>query len=69
VLEVFVLKEGMRFDELDDAYELYCDYAKLLGFDVRKNRKRTQVCGTCATRKDSGQANLLIKKTERGQCE
>jgi hypothetical protein len=52
VPEVFVLKEGMRFDELDDAYELYCDYAKLLGFDVRKNRKRTQVCGTCATRKD-----------------
>jgi hypothetical protein len=43
VPDVFVLKGGMKFDDLDDAYEFYCDYTKLVGFDVRKNRKRTQV--------------------------
>jgi hypothetical protein len=31
----------MRFDDLDEAYEFYCDYAKLAGFDVRKCRKGT----------------------------
>jgi hypothetical protein len=43
VPDVFVPKEGMRFDDLDDVYEFYCDYAKLAGFDVRKSKKRTQV--------------------------
>jgi hypothetical protein len=43
VPDVFVLKYDMRFDDLDEAYEFYCDYAKLAGFDVRKGRKRTQV--------------------------
>jgi hypothetical protein len=23
--------------ELDDAYEFYCDYAKMVGFNVKKN--------------------------------
>jgi hypothetical protein len=35
VPDVFVPKDGMRFDEF------YCDYTKLVGFDVRKSRKRT----------------------------
>jgi hypothetical protein len=43
VPDVFVPKDGMRFEDLDDAYEFYCDYTKLAGFDVRKSRKRTQV--------------------------
>jgi hypothetical protein len=43
VPDVFVPKEGMRFDDLDYVYEFYCDYAKLAGFDVRKSKKRTQV--------------------------
>jgi hypothetical protein len=30
--------EGMMFDEFDSAYELYCDYAKMAGFDVRKSK-------------------------------
>jgi hypothetical protein len=42
VPDIFVPREGMRFDYLDDAYEFYCNYAKLAGFVVRKNRKRTQ---------------------------
>jgi hypothetical protein len=29
----------MKFDDLDDAYDYYCDYANMAGFDVRKARK------------------------------
>jgi hypothetical protein len=38
VSETFVPKVGMKFNELHDAYDFYCDYAKLAGFDVRKGR-------------------------------
>jgi hypothetical protein len=27
----FVPKQFMKFDDLDDAYEFYCDYAKMAG--------------------------------------
>jgi hypothetical protein len=39
----FVLKVGLKFDALEDAYEYYCDYTKLAGFDVRKGRKSPEV--------------------------
>ena len=32
----------MKFHDVDDAYEFYCDYAQLAGFAVRRSRKRTQ---------------------------
>jgi hypothetical protein len=43
VPEEFVPKVGLKFNALEDAYEYYCDYAKLAGFDVRNGRKRPEV--------------------------
>jgi hypothetical protein len=43
VHEEFIPKQYMQFDELNDAYEYYCDYAKMAGFDVLKGRKSPQV--------------------------
>jgi hypothetical protein len=43
VPDKFVPKVGLKFDALEDAYEYYCDYAKLAGFDVRKGRKNSEV--------------------------
>jgi hypothetical protein len=43
VSDEFVPKVGMKFDGLEDAYEYYCDYASLAGFDVRKRRVSTDV--------------------------
>jgi hypothetical protein len=43
VPEEFIPKQYMKFDDLDDAYDYYCDYAKMAGFDVRKGRKSSQV--------------------------
>lgn len=42
MFEEFVPKVGMKFDGPDDAYEFYCDYAKVVGFDVWKRRKSSQ---------------------------
>jgi hypothetical protein len=70
VPDMFVPKEGMRFDDLDDAYEFYCDYAKLVGFDVMKIWKRTQVSWyVCNKEGFSRKANVLINKHKRVQCE
>jgi hypothetical protein len=43
VPEEFVPKVGLKFNALEDTYEYYCDYAKLVGFDVRKGRKSPEV--------------------------
>jgi hypothetical protein len=43
VCEEFISKQYMKFNELDDAYEFYSNYAKMAGFDVRKGRKSPQV--------------------------
>jgi hypothetical protein len=43
VPDEFVPKVGLKFDALEDAYEYYCDYAKLAGLDVRKGRKSLEV--------------------------
>jgi hypothetical protein len=39
----FVPKMRLKFDALEDAYDYYCDYAKLAGFDLRKGRKSPEV--------------------------
>jgi hypothetical protein len=57
--------EGMMFDEFDSAYELYCDYAKMAGFDVRKSKTSPQVAWYVCNKEgfyDSGRVN---KKTEK----
>jgi hypothetical protein len=48
----FVPKVGLKFDTLEGAYEYYCDYTKLAGFDVRKGRegKARRFSGSFATR-------------------
>jgi hypothetical protein len=56
----------MRFDDLDDAYEFYCNYAKLAGFDVRKNRKRTQVLWYVCNKKGFWESKCVDKQTEKG---
>jgi hypothetical protein len=63
VPEQFVPKEGMQFEEVEDAFEFYCDYAKMAGFNVRRFRKRQQVScrGTCATEKNSVTAATLTR--------
>jgi hypothetical protein len=43
VSDEFVPKVGLKFDALEDAYEYYCDYAKLAGFDVMKGRNSPEV--------------------------
>jgi hypothetical protein len=43
VPEEFIPKQYMKFDELNDTYEYYCDYAKMARFDVQKSRNHPQV--------------------------
>jgi hypothetical protein len=62
---VFVPREGMRFDDLDDAYEFYCDYTKLAGFDVRKNRKRMQVSWYVCNKEGFWESKCVGKQTEK----
>jgi hypothetical protein len=66
VLDVFVPKDGLTFDDLDDAYELYCDYAKLAGFDVRKSRKRTWVSWYVCNKERFWESKSDDKQTEKG---
>jgi hypothetical protein len=53
----------MKFDELDDAYEYYCDNAKMAGFDVQKGRKSPQVQWFFVTSR--GIMNLPIQINKR----
>jgi hypothetical protein len=66
VPDVFVPKDGMRFYDLDDAYEFYCDYAKLAGFDVRKSRKRMQVSWYVCNKEGFWESKSDDKQTEKG---
>jgi hypothetical protein len=66
VPDVFVLKQVMRFDDLDYAYEFYCDYAKLAGFDVRKSWKRTQVSWYVCNKEGMWESKYVHKQTEKG---
>jgi hypothetical protein len=34
----------MHFRSLDEAFQFYTAYARLAGFDVKKNRKRGKEC-------------------------
>jgi hypothetical protein len=62
VPDEFIPTEGMRFDELDSAYD---DYAKISCFDVRKSKKRPQVAWYVCIKKgfcDSGRVDTKIEK-------
>jgi hypothetical protein len=66
VPDAFLLKEGMRFDDLDDAYDFCCNYTKLAGFDVRKNRKRTHVSWYVCKKEGFWESKCVDKQTEKG---
>jgi hypothetical protein len=66
VTDAFRLKEGMGFDDLDDAYEFCCNYTKLAGFDVRKNRKRTHVSWYVCKKEGFRESKCADKQTDKG---
>jgi hypothetical protein len=61
-----VSKEGMQFNEGEDAYEFYCDYGKLAGFDVRRNRKITQAAWYVCNKEGHWDSKVVDKQTEKG---
>jgi hypothetical protein len=56
----------MKFDVLDDAYDFYCDYAKMAGFDVRKGRKSPQVQWFYCNKQGFSGTKGTNKQTEKG---
>jgi hypothetical protein len=56
----------MKFDELNDAYEYYCDYAKMAGFDVRKGGKRPHVQCFFCNKQGYNETNSVHKQKEKG---
>jgi hypothetical protein len=62
VPDEFVPKVGLKFDALEDAYEYYCNYTKLAGFDVRKGRKSAEVQWFFATRRVVGTVIVWRRK-------
>jgi hypothetical protein len=56
----------MQFKEVDDAFEFYCDYAKMAGFNVRRSRKRQQVSWSECNQEGFYDNNKIDKETDRG---
>jgi hypothetical protein len=65
VPKVFIPKQYMKFDDLNDAYEYYCDYAKMVGFDEQEGRKSPQVQWFFVTRRDTMILVVWINKRRR----
>jgi hypothetical protein len=63
---VFIPKLYMKFDELDDAYEYYCDYVKIVGFDVRKGRRSLQVQWFFCNKQWYNEPSCADKQKEKG---
>jgi hypothetical protein len=66
VPEEFVLKVGLKFNALEDAYEYYCDYTKLARFDVRKGRKSPEVQWFFCNKEGFCDNKSVEKKIEKG---
>jgi hypothetical protein len=66
VPDEFVPKVGLKFDALEDAYEYYCNYTKLVGFDVRKGRKSSDVQWFFCNKEGRCDSKNVEKKTEKG---
>jgi hypothetical protein len=56
--------QGMRFEEFDSAYEFYCDYAKMAGFDMRKSKKSAQVAWYVCNKEGFCDGGKVDKKSE-----
>jgi hypothetical protein len=66
VPEVFIPKQYMKFDDLDDTYDYYCDYAKMVGFYVRKGRKSPQVQWFFYNKEGYNDSSSVDKQKEKG---
>jgi hypothetical protein len=66
VPEEFIPKQYMKFDDLNDAYDYYYDYAKMVGFDVQKGRKSPQVQWFFCNKEGYNDSNSVDKQKEKG---
>jgi hypothetical protein len=67
VHEDFIPQQYMKFDDLDDAYEYYYDYANMIGFDVRKGRKSPQVQWLFCNKEGYNDSSTVDKQKEKVQ--
>jgi hypothetical protein len=64
----------MHFRSLDEAFQFYTAYARLAGFDVKKNRKRGKNAQEfCCTKEGKHKAvdeaeHVTSKTSKRGRC-
>jgi hypothetical protein len=65
VPDEFIPKQYMKFDDLDDAYDYYCDYAKMSGFDVRKGRKSPHVQWFFCNKEGYNDSSSVDKQKEK----
>jgi hypothetical protein len=56
----------MQFDDLDDAYDYYYNYAKMAGFDVRKGRKSPHVQWLFYNKEGYNDSSSAHKQKEKG---
>jgi hypothetical protein len=65
VLQEFIPKQYMKFDDLNDAYDYYCNYTKMVGFDVRKGRKSPQVQWFFCNKEGYNDSNSVDKQKDK----
>jgi hypothetical protein len=66
VPEEFIPRQYVKFDELNDAYDYYCDNTKMVGFDVQKGRKSPQVQHCFCNKEGYNDSNSADKQKEKG---
>jgi hypothetical protein len=67
VPEEFVRKVDMKFDDLEDAYGFYCDYAILGGFLLGREGKAHMYNGFTVTKKGTIIVRTMIRKRRKDQ--
>jgi hypothetical protein len=66
VSEEFIPRQDLKFDDLDETYDYYCDYAKMAGFDVQKGRKSPQVQWLFYNKEGYNDSSSVDKQKEKG---
>jgi hypothetical protein len=66
VPDEFIPRQDMKFDDLEEAYEYYCDYAKMAGFDVWKGRKSPEVQWLFCDKEGYNDSSRVDKQKEKG---
>jgi hypothetical protein len=62
----FIPRQDMKFDDLDEAYEYYCDYVEMARFDVRKGRTSPQVQWLFCNKEGYNDGSSVDKQKEKG---